>query len=69
VRVSLRYGPAALEILVDDEGPALAAAADGSGHGLLGMRERVAALGGALNAGPRPGGGYRVAATIPRAAP
>lgn len=37
----------------------------GSGHGLTGMRERVAALGGTLDAGPRPSGGWRVAASIP----
>jgi signal transduction histidine kinase len=39
--------------------------ADGSGHGLLGMRERVTALGGALTAGPRYGGGFRVQAILP----
>ncbi|MEV4878265.1 sensor histidine kinase [Streptomyces cyaneofuscatus] len=38
---------------------------DGGGHGLLGMRERVTALGGALTAGPRYGGGFRVHAILP----
>lgn len=38
---------------------------DSGGHGLLGMRERVTALGGALTAGPRYGGGFRVHAILP----
>ncbi|MFJ7491506.1 sensor histidine kinase [Streptomyces sp. NPDC097727] len=38
---------------------------DGGGHGLLGMRERVTALGGSLTAGPRYGGGFRVHAILP----
>lgn len=38
---------------------------DGGGHGLLGMRERVTALGGTLTAGPRYGGGFRVHAILP----
>ena len=41
----------------------------GSGQGILGMRERARALGGNLEAGPRPGGGFRVQATLPVAAP
>jgi signal transduction histidine kinase len=41
----------------------------GSGQGILGMRERARALGGTLEAGPRPGGGFRVLATLPVGTP
>jgi signal transduction histidine kinase len=38
---------------------------DASGNGLAGMRERAAALGGVVDAGPAPGGGFRVLAVLP----
>lgn len=39
--------------------------ADGLGHGLIGMRERVGMVGGRLDAGPRPGGGFRISVVLP----
>jgi signal transduction histidine kinase len=69
VQLRLAYGPDALRIVVDNaSSPPRAPLAPG-GHGLLGMRERVGALGGRLRAGPRPDGGYRVSAELPLPAP
>jgi signal transduction histidine kinase len=65
--VSLRYGDDELRIDVADTGrgkPATAAS-EGVGHGLAGMRERAAAVGGSVETGPAPGGGFRVAARLP----
>ena len=66
VRVELGYRPAGLGLRVVN-GPARSAAGPvpGAGHGVLGMRERAAMLGGELTAGPRPDGGYAVAAVLP----
>jgi signal transduction histidine kinase len=68
VSLSVRYDPGAIHLEVVDDGRGAAAAsavkANGTGHGLVGMRERVALYDGTLEAGPRPGGGYRVAATL-----
>ncbi|MGW6981518.1 sensor histidine kinase [Streptomyces sp. NPDC054932] len=64
-RIRLAWQPNALELRVDDDGPATGGASDGSGNGLVGMRERATALGGAVQAGPRPDGGYRVIAVLP----
>ncbi|MFM9367462.1 sensor histidine kinase [Streptomyces sp. Da 82-17] len=61
----IRVG-ANVEITVIDDGPGTDEPAEGGGgHGLLGMRERVSALGGTLTAGPRYGGGFRVHAILP----
>ncbi len=54
-----------IEVTDDGRGAAEALTTDGSGHGLVGMRERLALLDGSLFAGPRRGGGYRILATIP----
>jgi signal transduction histidine kinase len=64
--VVVRYGPEAVEVDVRDDGRGSGATeADGAGRGLVGMRERAALLGGTLEAGPLPGGGYRVHARLP----
>jgi signal transduction histidine kinase len=52
---------------VTDDGRGAATPADGNGHGLAGMRERLAMYGGRVDAGPAPGGGWRVAADLPYA--
>lgn len=67
VKVSVTYRPDAVDLIITDDGrePAAVPAGAGGGHGLVGMRERVDAYGGALRAGPRPGGGYEVHATLP----
>ncbi len=65
-RVWVRRHPHELDIEVVDEGGAQPhVAAAGDGHGLVGMRERVALYGGTLEAGPRSAGGYAVRARLP----
>ena len=65
--VRLSYGKDALHIDVTDNGRGGLAspAAGGSGHGLIGMRERAVSVGGTLETGRGPGGGYRVSAMLP----
>ncbi|WP_290053429.1 sensor histidine kinase [Amycolatopsis solani] len=63
--VRIDHRPGALVIRVDDDGRATVAAAPAPGVGLLGMRERVTALGGRLQAEPRAEGGFRVEAELP----
>jgi signal transduction histidine kinase len=67
VAVHITYGADALEIEIRDDGRGTAALASSpaGGHGLMGMRERVELYGGTVSAGPRPGGGFEVAATLP----
>ncbi|ARF82897.1 hypothetical protein B6264_18060 [Kitasatospora aureofaciens] len=56
---------AVLVVRVEDPGPGVVGDAGGSGSGLVGMRERAAAFGGTITAGPLPGGGFRVRAELP----
>jgi len=62
--VKLKQSPDELMLEVDDDGTA-AEANTQLGRGIQGMRERAAALGGVVEAGPRPDGGYRVVARLP----
>jgi signal transduction histidine kinase len=66
--VTIAYRPKALELTIVDSGDG--DQRDGQrwapgGHGLIGMRERTALFGGTLTAGPRPGDGFEVHASLP----
>jgi signal transduction histidine kinase len=66
--VILTYRPDTLRITVHNGGTRSARAVTRpgtEGHGLAGMRERVHALGGQLDAGHQPDGGFQVSATLP----
>jgi signal transduction histidine kinase len=64
--VRVAYGEGELTVQIDDDGSGRSTHGTvGSGKGIVGMRERVTALGGELEAGPRPGGGFRVRARLP----
>ena len=68
-RVAITHAPGTVRIEITDDGRGVNARAVPGGHGLLGMRERVAVYGGTLETGPQSGGGYRVAAQIPYGPP
>ena len=73
--ISLDYGDEGLTVQVEDDGRGVNGAGAGAGperprergggNGIRGMQERAAALGGELEAGPKPGGGFRVRASLP----
>lgn len=63
--VQLAWQPNGLSVQVADDGRGAAVVDDGTGHGIIGMRERVAQFGGTLTAGPRAGGGFVVHAHLP----
>ena len=67
IEVQMVYTPEEITLFVDDEGPgASAVGRPGGGHGIVGMAERLATVGGSLQAGPRqPGPGWRVHASVP----
>jgi signal transduction histidine kinase len=65
-RVVVRYGTRELELEIADDGRGPAATnVSGSGHGLVGMRERAALFGGHIEGAEQPGGGFTVRATLP----
>jgi signal transduction histidine kinase len=63
VRVTLAYSPGAVDVSIDSDGDAISAPE--VGHGLAGMAERAAFVGGTFTAAPRPDGGFNVHASIP----
>jgi signal transduction histidine kinase len=65
VSVVVRADDDLLTIAVSDDGSGGAPLSTGAGAGVRGMRERAEALGGSLEAGPRPEGGWRVEAKLP----
>ena len=68
-RVAVRFGQRAVELEVADDGRGPSAGHNGGGHGLVGMRERVALYGGSVQTGPGADGGFVVSASLPIAAP
>ena len=74
-QVAMQFGEGGLDLAITDSGsgaptppehgPGHQAYTAAGGHGIIGMRERVAMFGGQLSAGPLPGGGYEVRAHIP----
>ena len=62
--VTVRWREDEIEVEIANDGSS-EAVGDGTGHGLIGLRERVALVGGTIDSGPRPGGGFVVTAHLP----
>jgi signal transduction histidine kinase len=65
VRVEVGSTDGVLNVVIEDDGGSGPQAGAGTGHGLLGVRERVEVFGGILEARPRPGGGFRLRVGLP----
>jgi signal transduction histidine kinase len=65
VDIAIHYGADELTLVVHDDGRGASHPSHGSGHGLIGMKERASLFGGSLTAGPAEGGGWSVAASLP----
>ena len=66
MRVTVNYGERDVALAVtNDSGEGVTQRESGGGHGLVGMRERVTAIGGRLDAGPDADGGFHVRAVLP----
>jgi signal transduction histidine kinase len=63
--VTIRYRAGSVTVEITDQGSPGPLGRTGSGHGIIGMRERVAVFGGEFAAGPGPDGGFRVRACVP----
>lgn len=66
VAVRLRGVGDGIELEISDSGGPAGGRAEGTGHGLIGMRERISAVGGTVTAGPKSAGGWLVRAYVPR---
>ena len=64
-RVHLNFSTTGVELTVADDGHGSARVSNGTGHGLIGMRERVGLYGGTFASGPRSSGGFEIRAQIP----
>lgn len=67
VAVNVVYEPHAVSVQITDDGRGASVAMNEGGHGLIGMRERMALCGGTVSAAPRQGGGWQVRASAPLA--